>query len=276
MRSGLKKPQANPDVPRTPTDEYTLRSNLAQRAEKARHIQKSRLIQRFNPQAQPEPSVSRKHRPLEVAKPKEHHATAPNKPAHPHNATTTKRTARPAANSIDDFEKAMHKATSHLEKMPKKSKKSRLKSKASKTNVAMASAAAVLLMGFFAWQNAPNLQMRLAASRADIPATLPGYSPAGYSAGDIRSEPGKVTVAFSSDSGEQAFTVAEEASEWSSDALYANYVEPRDGQIYESGEKRLYLIDSTNATWVENGIWYRIEGSSDLTTDQLGRIANSL
>lgn len=275
MRSGLKKPTLNPDIQRTPADEYVLQNNLAKRAERARQIQKSRLVRRFNPQAQPEPTISRKHQPLAVAEPKEPRQI-PKQPAPYHHSAKANQAAKPAQNSIKDFEQAIHNATSHLEKMPKKSKKSRLKPKASKTNVAMASIAAVLLMGFFAWQNTPNLQMRLAASRANIPASLPGYSPAGYSAGEISSEPGKVSVSFSSRTDERAFTITEQASEWNSDALYANYVEPRNGQIYESGEKKLYLVDGSNATWVENGIWYRIEGSSDLTTDQLGRIANSL
>src|SRR5690606_28474246 len=99
-------------------------------------------------------------------------------------------------NSIADFEKAVQNAQSHLEKLPKRHNK---KLKATKLNIAFVSLAAVLLLGFFAWQNMPNLQMRLAASRANIDTHLPGYSPAGYGiAGGIKAEPGKVSVSFKS------------------------------------------------------------------------------
>jgi hypothetical protein len=275
VRQAVAKPAAGYQNSRPESSESAMRQDLKERAERAKQIQKSRLVQKFNPRVQPEGgAITPKRQPLEVAKPQKQHQAGQHQTAR--FDTAVRSAAKPARNSIKDFENAIENATSHLEKMPKKSRKSRLKPKANKTNIAMASIAAILLMGFFAWQNIPNLQMRLAASRADIPASLPGYSPAGYSAGDIQSEPGKVTVSFSSRTDDSAFTVTEQASEWNTETLYANYVEPRDGQIYESGDKKLYLINNSNATWVDNGIWYRIEGSSDLTTDQLSRIANSL
>lgn len=291
MRSGLQKPPGNPQPNTDKSRESLLQASLAKRAERAKQIQQNRLIQRFNPDAQPaepsRPAVPAKRQPLEVAEPaKQYHAPKHHEtPQHTFKHHAAKRTARhtghhtakPKPNSIKDFEKALRSATSHLEKMPKQPRKRRFKPKASKANIAMASVAAVLLMGFFAWQNVPNLQMRLAASRAGISASLPGYSPAGYSVdGGIQSEPGRVTVSFSSQANEQAFTIIEEASGWDDEALYARYVEPRDGQTYQSEGKTIYLIDNSSATWVGDGIWYRIDGSSDLTTDQLQRIANSL
>ena len=271
VRTGLSKPTPKHHASNNKTVESVIQNNLINRAERAKKIQKSRLVQRFNMQAEPAPTVPKKYQPMPVAKPRKQH------PQTKHLSATNQHIAKHSKNTINDFEEAVQNATSHLEKMPKKSRKSRLKPKASKANIAMASIAAVLLVGFFAWQNTPNLQMRLAASRASIPASLPGYSPAGYGIkGGIQSEPGKVTVSFQSRTDDKSFSITEQASDWNDDTLYANYVEPREGQIYESNDKKIYLIDNSNATWVENGIWYRIEGSSDLTTDQLQRIANSL
>lgn len=139
--------------------------------------------------------------------------------------------------------------------------------------------AVVLLAGFFAVQNVPNLSMRVAATRAGFDASMPGYRPSGFSfKGPIKYSPGSVTVSFSSNTDDRYYQVTQKSSNWNSDALLANFVvaEGKQYQTFLDRGRTLYIYDQSNATWVDDGVWYQIEGESDMTTDQLIRIASSI
>lgn len=139
--------------------------------------------------------------------------------------------------------------------------------------------AIVLLAGFFTVQNVPNLSMRLAASRAGFEAQMPAYKASGFSfSGPINYSPGQVTVSFKSNSDSRWYDVRQQASNWNSDALLSNFVvaEGKTYQTYLDKGRTLFIYDGSNATWVDDGVWYQVEGNSDLTTDQLIRIASSI
>lgn len=146
-------------------------------------------------------------------------------------------------------------------------------------SIGSASLAVVLLAGFFAVQNVPNLSMRVAATRAGFDAGMPGYKPAGFSfKGPIKYSPGEVRVAYASNTDARVYEVKQKASNWNSDALLANFVvtEGKQYQTFLDRGRTLYIYDKSNATWVDNGVWYQIEGESNMTTDQLIRIASSI
>jgi hypothetical protein len=139
--------------------------------------------------------------------------------------------------------------------------------------------AAVLLAGFFTVQNVPNLSMQIAATRAGFDAQMPGYQPSGFSfRGPINYSAGQVTVSFGSNSDGRFYDVKQQASNWNSDALLSNYVvaEGKTYQTYLDKGRTLFIYDGSNATWVDNGVWYQVEGDSNMTTDQLIRIASSI
>jgi hypothetical protein len=174
-----------------------------------------------------------------------------------------------------------HESTDHGAKITKKRSRFIKKLGVSRRTMSMGSAAlaVVLLAGFFAIQNVPNLSMRVAATRAGFDASMPGYKPAGFSfKGPIKYSPGQVSVAYSSNTDDRAYEVKQKASNWNSDALRANFVES-EGKQYQTFQDRgrtLYIYNGSNATWVDDGVWYQIEGESDMTTDQLIRIASSI
>ena len=183
------------------------------------------------------------------------------------------------------IEKALANSKSHQSfdnhKKTKKSRKWSKKLGVSSRTVAVSSAvlAAVLLGGFFAVQNVPNFAMRVAATRAGFGATMPGYQPAGFSFnGPIDYSAGRVTVSFNSNSDDRYYDFTQTSSNWNSDALLAKYIIAEDKmyQTYVDKGRTLYIYDGSNATWVDNGIWYQVEGDSDMTTDQLIRIASSI
>jgi hypothetical protein len=183
------------------------------------------------------------------------------------------------------IDKALANATSHTQESPahhskkrsKFTKKLGISSRAATLSSAVL--AVVLLAGFFAIQNVPNLSMRIAATRAGFDASMPGYQPTGFSfKGPINYSPGQVTISYRSNTDSRSYDVKQQASNWNSDALLSNYVvaENKQYQTYLDRGRTLYIYNGSNATWVDNGVWYQIEGESDMTTDQLIRIASSI
>jgi hypothetical protein len=146
-------------------------------------------------------------------------------------------------------------------------------------NIAAASLVIVLVIGFVAYQNVPNLNMRIASTRAGFNASLPGYKPSGFSmAKNIEATPGQVVISFKSNSDDRSFKIIEKTSNWNSEVLLEKYITQNEVvyQTFQDKGKTIYIYDGSNATWVDAGVWYRVEGSSSLTNDQLLDIASSI
>ncbi len=273
-------PQPHHPVKQKPA-QAVLNQRATQRLERAKAIQKSSQIKRFgqHPSShQPTthsqaPKKSASLRAVSAQAKTDHHRPAHHKPT-PVTGLT------PAEKLVTD---ALKKARSH-EAVAKAKKPHRrrlshslgLSSKA--TRFVAGSLAFLLLAGFFVYQNMPNLSMRLASSRAGFSAHQPGYQPAGFSQDKLVTySPGKVTISFHSNSDDRQFKIVQQASNWNSQALAENYLEANDKtyQKYEAGGRTIYIYDGSNATWVNGGVWYQIEGNSRLSSEQILRIATS-
>lgn len=188
------------------------------------------------------------------------------------------------ASGHNQLQRAIEGATSHKEpkhakttRRHKLSRKLHLSPKA--LNIGAASLAALLLIGFVSYQNVPNLSMRVATARAGVDGRLPGYNPSGFAlSGPIKYQPGQITISYKSNSDDRQFQVSQRTSNWNSDTLLENYVaaEPRSYQTLQNSGKTIYIYDQDNATWVDGGVWYQIEGNASLTSDQLVRMAASM
>lgn len=279
MRQVVKKP--NTPVSHVQSSKPTIqKSHLgvsARRSETAKQIPKSQHVQKFGT-IHHRTSVIKTSATLPVA-------SAP--AAHQQSQSTTNATSHPAHRSTAAekmIEAALTNANSHTEEHPhRKKKRNRVLKKlgisAKAAGMSSAILAGVLLGGFFAIQNVPNLSMRVAAARAGFDAQMPGYQPSGFSfKGPINYTTGRVTVSFESNSDDREYDVTQQASNWNSDALLSNYVvaDNKQYQTYLDRGRTLYIYDGSNATWVDNGVWYTVEGNSDMTTDQLIRIAASI
>lgn len=270
MRPAVTKPKLSKTHTRNKPPEPAAKPLIAKahtdRLKRAQAARKSNIISRFY-NGTGATGLKKKTDSLPVAPaPKSTHSTDPS------NVATL--SAQPASALGKRFESAIHNSTSHLNTHKHtKSKKPR------RLTIAASSLAIALLAGFFTYQNVPNLQMRVASTRAGFSASLPGYSPAGFGiAGPIQTEPGKVTVTFRSRTDDRAFQVKQQVSEWSSTALLNNYVEKKDDhQTFSDDRGRtLYIYGDSNVTWVDGGVWYVVEGNASLSNDQMLRIANSL
>jgi hypothetical protein len=121
--------------------------------------------------------------------------------------------------------------------------------------------------------------MKVAAARAGFSASMPGYSPSGFAfKGPVQYSAGQVVVSFKSNTDDRNFKLTQQTSSWSSDSLLNNYVAAggKEYQTYQDRGRTIYIYDGSNATWVNGGVWYQIEGNADLSSDQLVRIASSL
>lgn len=249
---------------------------------RASSIGQSNLISKFGRSA---PSIKNEVIPVkpipgQAKKPVQHpaaaeapakHAAAPHKPAK-------------AAHKPNQFQAALENASSHHQP---KIKKPRLHHRvANRLHVShrLVSFVGIAIMaigvaGFFAYQNMPELAMRVASTRAGLNANLPKYQPAGFSmAGPIEYQPGAVSVNYKSNSDDRSFSVTQKNSSWNSETLLENYVSPTKEpyQTFQAKGRTIYIYDGNKATWVDGGVWYNIDGKTNLNSDQLLRIAESL
>ena len=291
MRAGLKKPKPVAKSARAKQVSSIQKSSLGNTAHREKQVMKIRQSPKIHKydnvgnSTVVKKSVALTTRPA----PEEINLTAhkPQKLAAV-GATATKH-ARSTNNSSPDklLDDAVANANSHKQELNEKPHKTKRKSKILRkygvssrvTSISAAALAVVLLIGFFSVQNVPNLAMKVASTRAGFDASMPVYQPSGFSFNSpINYQSGQVTVSFQSNSDDREYQLVQTSSKWNSDALLSNYIvaENKQYQTFLDRGRTLYIYDGSNATWVDNGIWYQVEGESDLTTDQLVRIAASI
>src|SRR3990167_5447927 len=137
----------------------------------------------------------------------------------------------------------------------------------------------VVLAGYITYLNYPSLSLRIAASRAGVDANLPGYTPSGYSFnGPIQYSSGRITVRFTSNSDAGFINLSQSQTNWDSASLLENYVLPKINNYLTFQEKGLtiYMYGGNNAAWVNQGIFYSIEGNNFLNSDHVIKMATSL
>lgn len=207
-------------------------------------------------------------------------ATTQHKPVAPVTATRTQNLHR----KEDVFQKAIDQAVSHTSpkiKKPKVHHRIAKKLHVSPRLVTFSGMTlAVLAVGsILAYQNMPEIAMRVAAARAGLNASLPAYQPSGFSlSGPIKYDDGEVTLSYKSNSDNRAFNVVQKNSSWNSETLLENFVgtSKQPYQTFQANGRTIYIYEGNKATWVDGGIWFNIDGEANLNSDQLLKIADSL
>ena len=160
-------------------------------------------------------------------------------------------------------------------------KPSSLKKHSGKVASVGLSLAGVILLGIYVWQiNYPNLALKVAGSKAGISASMPTYLPSGWKiSGDIQANPGNINYKLASADGNKSVSVNEVRSDWDSQALAENYLSPNTDKYtaLQSEGLTIYIYNNNQASWVNHGTWYRIEGQDHgLSRDQIIKMATSL
>lgn len=274
MRTTVRKPTpiktkpvgASPSTPQ-PAKVQKFSSVPNEKLQRAQAVPKSTMIQRFSSQVSLAPAQPHKAATVPLLSTSRVHAVA---------------TAHTVP--FSPLDRALDEAESHTQPKAKAERRHvrmarRLKISPRLVSAGSLALAALLIGGFFAHQNIPNLNMRLASARANVRGSLPDYQPAGFRMnGGISYKPGEIAVSYKSNTDERNFKLTQASSSWNSETLQDNYLtsNQKEYQVVADKGKTIYLYDGSNATWVDGGIWYRIEGNSQLNSDQLLSIANSL
>jgi len=251
----------------------TLYRAAVKRPAAAPGAQRIPLISKFAPH----PAGNRPVQPV-AAKPGTAAAQAPAQPA----AQSAKITDRNQLLKKQLIKERINQAETAKKQRPKKSKLGRLFAKRPKfASITTASLALLLLGAYVTYLNLPGLSVRVAAARAGINASYPGYSPDGYGLhGAVGFAAGEVTLNFKSNTNDQQnYTVKQRASAWDSQAVIDNYINKEPGthpyMTYSAHGLTVYMWDN-NAAWVNNGILYTVNGNAPLTSDQMLHLASSM
>ncbi|HKR82067.1 MAG TPA: hypothetical protein VJR27_03635 [Candidatus Saccharimonadales bacterium] len=246
------------------------------RLEHAKDVKQSETIKKFTPAQRQAAGVSRAHiaaAPVRGRAPQPNRTTAAQQPVQKQVAMP-----KPIQKTEEDiFEKALARANSHEQPKPARALKKQ-RNQRRLVNALAGLAAFLVIGGFVAYLNAPNIELRVASVRAGFHATLPSYQPVGYAMGrSVQLHNKQVSVSFHSDSG-SSFKLTQEPSSWDSSTLFDNVVAAtnKTHQTIESNGRTIYLFGDTNAAWVNNGVLYQITGSAELSNSQISQLAASI
>ena len=134
-------------------------------------------------------------------------------------------------------------------------------------------------MAAYVWtQNYPKMALQSADNQAGISATLPSFMPSSYSLTRTAVGPGAITLSYGSPSVATVLKIAQTRSTWDTDSLLENVVskEADDYAAVQGEGLTIYMYNDNEATWVNHGILYNIEGAALLSRNQILNIAYSL
>lgn len=176
--------------------------------------------------------------------------------------------------------KSEKKAKKAAKKAEKETRRFNKKHKTGRIILAFAtSAACVFALAALVKVNLPSISVKVAAVQTGVEASYPNYIPRDFSlTGIYTNDQNSVIIEFSGPDN-KSFTLAEDKSSWDSNALLTNYVKGAYGTDYDTIREQgiTIYINYSNATWVNNGTFYRITASNGtLSKKQLKNIAISL
>jgi Domain of unknown function (DUF4367) len=278
MRTVVKKPQHSPHpivkkhYPVVATNsvlapKLSVSSIDPKRLHRAKKIGKSARIGKF--QDHVSSKITPKFAPIAVAPAPVTHAAVPQ--------VSTKKPVHRTSSKQALFEHALANAKSHEQPAPVKHRKTR--SKHRRMIHSVASLTAVLAIGVsIAYLNKGSVELQLASVRAGFQASMPGYAPAGFERTQTETKDGKIAIKFTSPLDKQNFTISQQASSWDSQTLFDSVVATNSNsyQTVLSGGRTIFLYGNDQATWVDGGILYKLQGNADLTKDQISSIASSM
>lgn len=138
---------------------------------------------------------------------------------------------------------------------------------------------AIAIMGGLVWvQNSPKLAFRSAANQAGIQASLPTYVPSSYrQAGPAQVAPGQLTLSFQSTNGDDSMKITQRRTNWDSNSLRENYVSRQSDEfVAVQGQGLTIYLYQDRASWVNHGVWYTVSGTSQLSREQVLKVAYGL
>jgi hypothetical protein len=256
------------------------------RLSRAHHVAKSHHIQRFNQQGQQVSQANALASPVAsprpvTGRPQQYANQAARQQARPVQQHAVHQT-QPSGNhaeerqAADIFEAALAHATSHEQTTPKGAKRHSAKQR-KLINWSAGLAAFLVIGGFVTYLNLTNIQVHVASMKAGFHVAMPGFKPSGYAvSGGVKADEGHATISFRS--GDSAYTVTQEPSDWNSSTLLdqATAERGKPTRTVQSNGRTIYIYNDTDATWVNGGILYKVSGNASLDASEMVSLATSM
>lgn len=189
--------------------------------------------------------------------------------------------------TVDIFEQALARATSHEQPAPPLPLKKRHRAaKALKERmswIVLVAAVLVVLLGVWGYRSSQSVKLQLAGQKAGFSAVMPDYTPSGFTLTTIDGKPGMVTMTYeemSAANGQgRRYTIVQKQSHWDSLSL-RDTLQLANGDsaisTINAGGRQVYVYGQNQAAWVSGGVLYQILGGGTLTTEQIQKIASTL
>lgn len=119
--------------------------------------------------------------------------------------------------------------------------------------------ATVAALAYFVQLNVPDISVKVAALQTGISASVPPYTPRGYTLSNVTSDGNNRIVISYVGPDEASFTLTEEKTTWDSTALLNNLVRENFRSDYATLRERGVTIytDGTHAAWINGGILFQ-------------------
>lgn len=180
------------------------------------------------------------------------------------------------------LDQALVKASAHKQMMngTKRLRISKVSQLPRRLGISLAIFVAVIITAFLVWQNLPSVAVHVAAARAHVKASVPGYTPKGYSfVNPIKYGNGSLSLHYINKThSSDGFLLTQKSSNWDSATLSANAI-PKDVavQTSEVNGTTVYVYGHANdAAWVNHGVLYNLQNKSNLSSDQVMKIVSSM
>lgn len=193
----------------------------------------------------------------------------------PKSSSSIKPIAPPTKKETNIFEAHVNKVFSDSSNNNKSDSKLSFK----KLLMSASATVAIIALVISSYWLIPGVSVKIAGLRAGFGPTMPStprdfslVEPASYSQG-------KVSLSYSATSSDRGnFVLHQQPSKLDSASLASGYL-AANGIEYQTHTKlgrTIYIYDGNQATWVSGGIWYVLEGQTDLSVNEILNIAASL
>jgi hypothetical protein len=138
---------------------------------------------------------------------------------------------------------------------------------------------AAIIAFWLIWQNLPTVAVHVAAARAHVDASIPKYTPEGFSlVSPVEYKDGSVTMTFKEDKTKQDFALVQKASNWNSSSLVNNYIPANQAaQTSMVNGTTVYIYgQGGDAAWVNHGVLYDLKNHADLNSEQILKIVQGM
>jgi len=179
----------------------------------------------------------------------------------------------------DIFEHALANASHYADLGANRAERKR-RAKLRFTSAAAGTLALVIIAAFATYQNTPGLQFKVASLKAGISTGMPNFAAAGFAYNSVHASNGQLTVGFNNVSGNYQLTQTN--TNMSDSDMIESITPTTNGKSAASyptihtGNTTVSRLDDTGATWVSNGKWYTIRGTSALSDSQIESLVHNV